>query len=574
YNILDDLQYKVSVNVNTNNGISRAFTPSTAQGGLGGAPPQPATGSYGTNQFLSWLAENTLTYSKTIGGKHNLEAFAGYTVQKTSAENSNINASQFPDDNIDWINAATIRIGDAGTSKWSLLSYIARLNYNYESKYLLSLAFRRDGSSKFGPDTKWGNFPSVSAGWVVSDEPFMQSLSGINFLKIRASYGEVGNNNIGNYTHLAAVNTNNYVFDDQVTAGKALGGIGNTALTWETTKGYDVGLDLEILGGRIQLTYDYYKKVTDGLLYGIDIPIQSGFSSITSNIGRFDFWGHEFSINSENLTGNLSWNTSFNISFARSLVRKLGTNDTPIGGYGLYWDDNRTAVGHPIGLFYGYINDGVYMTQEEFETQPHGASSMVGTARFKDISGPDGVPDGIIDVNDRTFIGNPNPDFFYGLSNSFSYKNFDLSIVLGGTVGNDIADDAYQSTENLDGVFNVRKEVAERWRSPENPGAGNIPRTRSGTTEDFRNFTSRQVFDGSYLAVKNIVLGYNIPLSNNPYVKNARAYLTAQNAFILTNYPGMNPEVSMNGLNGLSQGRDFTAYPVPFILAAGINVTF
>jgi hypothetical protein len=256
------------------------------------------------------------------------------------------------------------------------------------------------------------------------------------------------------------------------------------------------------------------------------------------------------------------------------MVKQLGTNNTPIGGYGLYWDDNRTAVGHPLGLFYGYINDGVYMTEEEFATQPHGSTSMVGTARFKDISGPDGVPDGIIDVNDRTFIGDPNPDFFYGMTNTLNYKNFDFSIVIAGSVGNDIADDSYQSIENLDGVFNVRKEVAERWRSIENPGNGNIPRTRSGTTEDFRNFTSRQVFDGSYLAVKNIVLGYNIPLTGNQYIKRARAYASAQNAFILTNYPGMNPEVSMNGLNGLRQGRDFTAYPIAVTLAFGINVSF
>lgn len=387
-------------------------------------------------------------------------------------------------------------------------------------------------------------------------------------MKIRASLGKVGNNNIGDYSSLASLNNNNYTFSNKVIPGKSLNGIANSDLTWETTTGYGFGLDLEMLDSRLTFTYDYYWKKTDGLLYGIDIPTQSGFSSITSNIGRFDFWGHEFTFGSKNLTGNLKWNTDVTISIDRNLVKKLGTNDAPIGGYTEFWDDNRTAVGHPIGLFYGYINTGVYMTQQEFDTQPKGSTSMVGTARFKDVNG-----DGKIDINDRTFIGNPNPDFVYGITNSFSYKNFDLSIVAAGSVGNDIADDSFQSTENLDGVFNVRKGIAGRWRSLENPGDGIYPRTRSGTTEPFRNFTSRQVFKGTYLAIKNITFGYRVPVKTN-YIKSLRTYLSAQNAFIFTKYPGMNPEAGLSGLNGLNQGRDFTGYPIARVFSFGINASF
>ena len=574
YKIIPGLEYKISLNGNTESAINRSFTPSTAQGGLGGAPPQPPTGSYGTNRFLNLLAENTLTYQKTFNEKHNLDAFVGYTFQKFRSENSNIQASEFPDDNVQWINAATTRIGTAGTTESSLLSYIGRLNYNYDNKYLISLAFRRDGSSRFGTDNKYGNFPSVSIGWVASDEKFMKEQDKISLLKFRASYGKVGNNNIGDYTYLASVNSDNYVFGNQVTPGKSLDGIGNSFLTWETTSSFDAGVDLGLFNDRLRLTYDYYWKKTDGLLYNVDIPVQSGFNSITSNIGRFDFWGHELSLESRNLDGELKWTTGFNISFDRNKVIKLGTNNAPIGGYSLYWDDNRTAVGNPIGMFYGYINTGVYMTQEEFDTQPHGATSMVGTARFKDISGPDGVPDGIIDENDRTYIGNPNPDFTYGLTNRFSYKNLDLSIVIAGSVGNEIADDAFQSTENLDGVFNVRKGVAKRWRSIEEPGDGIYPRTRTGTTADFRNFTSRQVFSATYLAVKNITLGYKLPFKPNEYIKNARVYFSTQNPLIFTKYPGMNPEAGMSGLNGLSQGRDFTSYPISQIFTLGLNVGF
>jgi TonB-linked SusC/RagA family outer membrane protein len=571
--IIDDLKFKTTINVNTDNTVNRQFTPSTAQGGLGSAPPQPASGSYNTSNFLTWLSENTLNYQKIIG-KHHLEGLAGYSYQKYSNDNSNIDASQFPDDNIQWINAATTRIGNAGASQSALISLFGRLNYNYDSKYLVSVNFRRDGSSRFGTNTKYGNFPSASLGWVASEEDFLKNIKPINFLKLRVSAGKTGNYNIGDYSYLANVNSNNYVFGNSVTPGKALSGIGNNNLTWETTNSYDAGLDLELFNSRIAFTYDYYYKKTDGLLYGIDIPVQSGFSTITSNIGRFDFWGHEFSITSKNLVGTLKWNTNFNISFDRNMVKKLGTNDAPIGGYGEYWDDNRTAVGHPIGLFYGYINTGVYMTQQQFDTQPHDATAMVGTARFKDVSGPNGTPDGKIDSYDRTFIGNPNPTFVYGITNSFSYKNLDLSIVMAGSVGNDIADDAFQSTENLDGVFNVRQGVAHRWRSEQDPGDGIYPRTRTGTTEDFRNFTSRQVFKATYLAVKNITFGYTIPVKKIKYFKSFRAYLSAQNAFIFTKYPGLNPEAGLAGLNGLNQGRDFTGYPIPRVLSVGLNAGF
>jgi len=569
--ILDGLRYKFSINVNTENENYRDFYPSTIRGGT--TPASSASGSYNTNNFLSWLAENTLTYNKSFG-KHNLEALAGYTSQKVNYENSGINGSQFPDDNIPYLNVAATRIGNVDANNFALISYIGRLNYNYDSKYLLSVAFRRDGSSKFGTNTKYGNFPSVSAGWVMSDESFMRSIKQISLLKVRASYGKVGNNNIGNYTYLAGVNQNNYTFNNQLASGSSLNGIGNPNLTWETTAGYDIGLDVGLLNGRINFTYDYYWKKTDGLLYAIDIPVQSGFNSVTSNIGRFDFWGHEFTVDSRNLTGKLKWNTGFNISFDRNVVKQLGTSNAPIGGYQEYWDDNRTAVGHPIGMFYGYINTGVYMTQHEFESQPHNATAMVGTARFADISGPNGKPDGVIDINDRTWIGNPNPKFSYGMSNFLSYGKLDFTIVIAGTVGNDIADDAFQSTENLDGVFNVRKGVVRRWRSEANPGDGIYPRTRSGTTADFRNFTTRQVFSGSYLMAKNITLGYTFKITQNPVIKGARVYLSAQNAFTFTKYPGMNPEISFAGLNGLNQGRDFTAFPIAKVYSLGVNVNF
>ncbi len=567
--IFEGLKYKLSANVDLGNSATKSFTPSIAQGGMFSAPPNPATGAYSTSNDLSKLIENTLTYTTVIKKAHNFSLLLGHSYQKNSYENSRINASEFPDDEVSWFNVATTKVGSGDKGAWAILSYIGRLNYDYKGKYLLSAAFRRDGCSRFGSNAKWGNFPSISLGWIITDENFIPKNEVVNYLKIRSSYGKVGNNNIGNYTHIASLVTNNYVFNNNIQSGKALNIIGNTNLTWETTKQYDLGLDLGLLEDRIFVVYDYYRKTTNGLLYAIDIPVQSGFSNIQSNIGEFRFWGHEIGIESKNLVGKFRWNTNFNISFNRNKAIKLGTNDTPIGGYGTYGDHNRTIVGESLGQFIGFINEGIYMTQEELDTQPTHSTSTIGTLKFRDVNG-----DGVITWDDRTIIGDPNPDFIYGLTNEFYYKNFDASIVISGSVGGDIIDGMREWTENIDGVFNVLKECADRWRSPENPGSGKYPRTLTGTTGLVHYGKDTWVFDGSYLAIKNITIGYSFSLKNNAYVKGGRVYLSGQNLLMLTNYPGMNPEVGNSGSNGLYQGNDQSSYPIATVYSVGLNVKF
>ena len=330
----------------------------------------------------------------------------------------------------------------------------------------------------------------------------------------------------------------------------------------------DAGLDIGLFNDRVFLVYDYYWKTTDGLLYQIDIPYSAGFGDIQSNIGEFRFWGHELNIETRNLTGEFKWNTSLNLSFNKNKAIKLGTNNTPIGGNNNQEDYNRTEVGKPLGLFYGYVYDGVFMTQEEYEAGPKHASSMVGTVRMKDLNG-----DGIIDNSDRTFIGDPNPDCLFGMTNTFSWKNFDASLVFTGSLGGDMIDATYEWTENIDGCFNVRKDVAYRWRSEENPGNGEIPRTRTGTTELFRYTNSRWVFKNNYLTLKNITVGYTVPIKKNPYIKGVRIYGSAQNVFTVGSYPGMNPEANKN-TSGLYQGVDHTTYPVARIYTIGLNVKF
>jgi TonB-dependent starch-binding outer membrane protein SusC len=569
--VIKGLTYKLKAAGENGNARNRSWAPSYTQGGMQLAPPQPASGTYVTNRYLTGQVENTLTYIKNFNDTHNLDILLGHSLQKTINEFSSITGSEYPDDNIGWINAASTRIGTAGTSQWSILSYIGRLNYHFKNKYLLSAAVRYDGSSKFGNNKKWGTFPSVSLGWVATEEDFLKSLDFISFLKLRGSYGKVGNNNIGDFTYLSTIVTSNYVFGNTLAAGKQLSGIQNNDLTWETTEQYNAGMDIGFLKDRIFFQYDYYWKKTDGLLYSIEIPQQSGYSNISANIGEFNFWGHEFNLETKNLTGRLKWNTNLNLYTNRNIVKKLGRNDRPIGGYQENADYTRTEVGHPIGQFYGYIHDGVFMTQAEFEAGVKSPRSTIGSVRIRDVGGINGVPDGKIDTYDKTFIGDPNPDFYFGITNDLTYKNFDFTMVVAGSYGGQIMDAQRQFTTNLRLRFNVMKEVANRWRSPENPGDGKIP--RSGALEDplHRYNNSSWVFDGSYLTAKNVTLGYTVPV-NRFFIKQFRAYVSIQNAFTLTNYPGANPEVSDSGLSGLREGVDMSAYPIPRIYSCGINI--
>jgi len=568
--LLKDLKYRLSANTDLGNWRQEVWVPSSVSGGMFSAPPNPAYGGYYTGNYQTWMLENTLTYKKTLFENHHLDALLGYTSQKTQTINSSIDASDYPDDEVGFFNAATTRVGSGSKSAWSMISYLARLNYDYKDKYILSVSFRRDGCSRFGSNARWANFPSVSAGWVMSDENFMKGIDKVSFMKIRGSWGKVGNNNIGNYTSISSISSNNYVLGGVTTPGRQLSNLGNANLTWETTKSWDVGLDLGLFNNRIYFVYDYYHKKTNGLLYQIDIPYSSGFSNIQSNIGEFHFWGHEFTLSTKNMTGKFKWSTDFNISFDRNKAIRLGTNNTPIGGNNEQNDYNRTAVGHPLGMFYGYVYDGVYMTWDEYKNQPHHKTSTIGTVRMKDVNN-----DGVIDSKDKTYIGNPNPDFIYGITNNFSWNNFDASLVISGSVGNDIMDETYESTENIDGVFNVRKCVADRWRSEENPGKGEVPRTMSGTTELFRYTNSRWVYDGSYLMVKNLTIGYTLPVKKNPYFSSLRLYVTGQNLITLTKYPGMNPEVSLSGASGLSNyGVDYTSYPISRVYTLGVNIQF
>lgn len=563
--LLKDLRFRTTINTDLGAIDQNSFNSSNY--GTAGAPgPSIPSAVSNSNNYTSWLSENILTY-KLTKGDHNFDFLAGYSAQKYNRNFRTINGSVFPNDNIPWIAGAATTTGTTNNTAWDIASMFGRINYDYKGKYLISANIRRDGSSRFGKNSKYGTFPSISAGWIISEESFFPKSDNFSFLKIRGGYGKTGNNNIGDYTQTSLVGQTNYVFSSALAQGLSITSLGNPDLTWETSKQTDIGLEMNFFKNRINVTYDYYNKLTNGMLYLISIPYASGYSSIRYNVGEFKMWGHELSINSTNLTGEVKWNTGFNISFNDNKVLSLQDN-TPIGGTATYNDYNRTAVGRRIGELFGYVFDGVYKNQQEFDSQPKHATSAVGTARMKDING-----DGKIDQNDKTFLGNPNPKFLFGLNNDIRYKNFDFSISVSGQVGNKIMNTNLQNFQNLDGIFNIEKSMMNRWRSPENPGNGQVPRTLSNTTELYRFGNSNWVFSGDYLTIRNISAGYTFT-SVPKYFKSARIYLAVNQAYVFTKYPGQNPEVNDSRDNQTTAGQDNGSYPVPRTISIGANINF
>ncbi len=577
---IEGLVFRSTFNAELYNSKFFFFNPSTATSSINVPLPTTAVSIRQNMEDFTWLNENLVTYSKSFG-EHNFELLGGFTSQRFRRDLTRIQADTYADDRLPTIQGG-ININRGGTfsgvDEWSLMSFLSRLTYNYRGKYLLTAAVRSDGSSRFGSENRWGVFPSASLGWVISDEGFLLDMPTISFAKLRASYGVTGNNNIGNYTQYALINnTINAVFGDNIAPGSVVTSLANNNLGWETTKQFDIGVDLGLFNDRIQFIYDYYQKTTTNLLYSVQVPQESGFSNFNDNIGEIDFWGHEVAITSINTTGKLRWTTSANISFNRNEVMALADGIDRV--YGRF---HITKVGEPFGQFYGHIADGVYLNQEDLDNSAQvPGRSTVGSIKLVDING-DGVITNGGDNDDRAIMGNPFPDFTYGITNNLRYGNFDFSIVGTGSQGNDLMVRHLYSTTNLDGVFNLMREVKYRFRSQENPGKGFFGTTVgggnvTGIERDWIN--SRFITDASYFTIRNITLGYTFGGIDKIF-KSARLYTSIQNAYIFTNYwGGQNPEISVNpegnGDGGnLSQGVDISGYPVPRTYTIGVNLSF
>lgn len=513
---------------------------------------------------FEWLFENLLTYDCSIN-KHNLSVMGGATQQRAQYNGTWMAgfdlSESYPD--IHSIAAANQLDKDAcgsSASAWSLASFLGRVAYNYDSRYLLTVNFRADGSSRFAPGHRWGYFPSVSAGWRISSEKFMQPLQEvINDMKIRVGWGINGNQSgIGNYAYLASMNISKVPpTSDNLYPGLAITpkSAANKELTWEKTMQWNAGIDLSMFNNRLTFSADaYYKKTTD-LLLTVSLPDNVNLpGGITRNDGEITNKGLEFNVSSQNFKGVFQWNTDFNISFNRNKLTKLGLNK--IYYYGEMYETKEMAVvlkeGLPLGTFFGYISEGV--------------NPETGDIIYRDLNN-----NGSIDPGDRTTIGCAQPDFIYGMTNTFSYKGFSLSLFIQGSQGNDIFNATRIDTEGMIDFRNQSTSVLDRWKRP--GMITDIPRV--GNIENVHNST-RFIEDGSYLRLKTVTFSYDFDKKwlKKMHLSRLQAYVTGQNLLTLTKYTGYDPEVNAYGNDAVVQGIDYGTYPQSKAIIFGLNVEF
>ncbi len=571
YQIIEGLQLRVMFGVDGVLQKQDSYLPRSVSSGLA----QGGVGYIYNDQNITWLNENTLTYTKKFNRVHSVSALVGYTQQVNRFESSSSSSRNFVNDNLGTGNLGSGSVPvtpNSSIGSWGLESYLGRINYGYRDKYLLTASLRADGSSRFGSNKRFGYFPSAALAWRVSEEPFMKGASSINDLKIRATYGATGNQDgVGNYPAYSLLGTQNYVLNNTVVTGLGPNQIANPDLSWETTVQADLGVDLALFNSRINITADVYRKRTSDLLLSVTIPSTSGYSSAIKNLGKVENKGIELSVSTLNLDGAFKWNTDINYVMNRNKVLDIGGTPQIFAGQVANIAQNVNSgiirVGEPLGSFYGYVTDGIYQNDAELAALQDPNAKKPGDRRYKDLNN-----DKKIDDNDRTIIGRAQPKFLGGISNTFSYAGFDLTVFLQGVYGNDILNANRFELEYLNGTTNQDRDMLDRWT----PTHTNTDIPRAATTRPANRISTRQIEDGSYLRLKNLQLGYNLPEAALKAVKvhAIRLYASAQNLVTWTKYSGYDPEVNRFGQDSRSQGFDYSSYPAAKTVLFGLNVTF
>jgi len=518
-------------------------------------------GSGGIGQALSyrrtnWIQTQTLRYSKTFNEVHNFSALLGFSYQETRSENSNVTGEGFPNNDLSSLdNAANITNGGSSISDVALDGYFSRINYNYDNKYFAEFSLRRDGSSRFGENDKYAYFPAGSLAWVVSDEDFLSENEWLTFLKVRTSYGLTGNSEVLSDATSEATGANFpsrglYIGGSDYAGqpGLAPSQLANPDLKWEQTAQFNVGLNIGLFNNRVELEADYYIKKTKDLLLNVILPSVSGYEDYFDNIGKLENKGFEFNLNTRNFVKDFKWNTNFNIAFNRNKITNL---DGQIITNGI----SRAIEGEPIGVF--------------FTVKYAGVDPDNGNALYYDL---DGNKTSTYSDEFRQIVGDPNPDFTGGLTNTFSYKGVDLSVLLQFVYGNDIYRDAGRFvSNNANSIWNQSVDQLNRWQKPGD--ITDVPRAElfSGNGS---GRSSRWIEDGSYLRVKNITLGYTLPktIVERLHLRNVRIFAQAQNWFTFDDYSGHDPEVSSEGTVNIGQGQDFFQAPPSKTLTFGVNI--
>ncbi len=596
YLLTKDIKLRITGGMSKVTGKNISFNNSQTRTG---SPDYPLTLGVNGSQILSenvnFSNENTLTYSKIFGKDHSVNIVGGFSDQTSKSSAFGAAAIQIPNESlgISGLDEGTPNSITSSSSSWTLQSFYGRFFYSYKSRYLLNATLRTDGSSKFSPKNRWGYFPSLGFVYKIGQENFLTKNRYITDAKIRISYGATGNNRVGDFSYLSAVTFpygNYYSFGNATpSVGGATNSLSNPDLKWETTKQFNVGLDVSLLKGRISFTGDYYYKRTNDLLLNADIPSSAGYTTAYKNVGSVSNSGIELTLNTYNWqTSDFKWNSNFNISFNKNNVISLTNGQESIlstsAGGGVFSSIARyiAKVGHPIALFYGTISDGLYpysdfdkLTNGTYVLKPQIPGNGIarntiqpGDAKYKDLNG-----DGIVNSEDYTIIGNPNPIFIGGLNNNFEYKGFDLNVFFQFSYGNDILNAnrvLFEGGDNYSSNVNMYATYANRW-SPTNTDTDIANRAGRGP----QYWSTRYVEDGSYLRLKTVALGYTFsskilePLK----MKSVRIYASAQNLFTWTNYSGLDPEVSVRN-SALTPGFDYSAYPRARTITLGLNATF
>ena len=545
YTIIPNLTFSTKWGVDFLNFREHAFEYNTVQG-----QKYNGLGFETYTNVINIVSNNTLKYKLSVK-KHDLELLGGYSFEQKQTRSSYMRAQDYPNENLQYsVSAATIVEAYANALDEGTESFFGRMNYNYANKYIFSLSGRADASSNFGTNNRWGFFPSASFAWRLGEEKFLNLPRHVNELKLRSSYGLTGNDDITpfSYKELYGVTT----YDGK--SGYYPSAIPNPDLKWETTAQLNIGFDLGLFQNRITLALDYYDKQTKDLLLDRPLPESSGHSSITQNIGKVENKGFEFSLSTVNFDGDFKWTTIFNLSANRNKVKKL-YNGEPIDDIGR--GSNRVMEGQPIGVFYNYKWLGI--------------DPSTGDCVYADLN-----KNGVVDTDDRTIVGDPHPDFIGGITNTFNYKGFDLSIFLQFSHGNDVFNGSRLFLESLTGGDNQLEAVTRRWKVPGD--ITDIPRATSDATATANNrrSSSRFIEDGSYMRIKNVSLGYSLnkDLIKKLKLESLRIYFTTQNLYTFTLYEGLDPEVNYAGDDNTIVGTDFFTYPQTRSYNFGINIKF
>ncbi|MBU3025926.1 SusC/RagA family TonB-linked outer membrane protein [Zobellia galactanivorans] len=518
----------------------------------------------------SYLFEFINEYSKDFSEKHKFKALAGYSYQKFQNSRFSASAQNFPSTSF-----GSNNLGAGDPSQYSvssskdentIISGFGRLNYNYDDRYLLTGSIRADGSSRFGENNKVAYFPSAALGWNVSNESFYSDESVVSNLKLRASYGLSGNQEINNARSLVLLGSGPIaVLDGNEVQSIAPIQLENPYLKWETTESLNFGLDYGILNGRVTGSFEYFINKTRDLLLDLPVPTTTGFASSLQNVGDTRNSGFELNISSNNFIGEFAWTTDFNFSTVKNEVLNLGELPRVLQGNTRFVQEfTILEVGQPINSYYGYVFDGVFQSQDEIDSTPSQANAAPGSRKFKDLN-----DDGLIDDEDRTVLGDPFPDFTFGLNNNFNYKGISLDVFLEGKIGFELANFTNIDSDNpIDNLRNRQTYVLDRW-TPENPSNETPSFVSPSRTYDFN---SRIVEDASFVQIKNARLGYSFPNLKIKRISSLLVYVSGQNLAMFTNYKGYNPNV--NALGSSNVRIDYNAYPLARIYSIGINVKF